>query len=98
MAWEEYRDAVFTCRYGIRKAKTQMELHLARHIKNNKKGFYRYICQQNQAKESVPPLINEKGELASADMENSVSSFPQSSLVARLFVFLTSLNLTSLKL
>ena len=78
-----------------------MELHLARHIKNNKKGFYRYICQQNQAKESVPPLINEKGQLASADMEKAekLSKFFASVLlVARLFVFLTCLNLTSLKL
>lgn len=36
-----------------------------------KKGFYRYIGQKRQAKESIPPLINEKGELATADMEKA---------------------------
>jgi len=37
--WEEYRDAVWTCRDGIRKAKLQMEMNLAKDAKNNKKGF-----------------------------------------------------------
>jgi len=40
--------------------------HLVREVKNNKKGFYRYISQKRQAKESVFPLINEKGELATS--------------------------------
>ena len=43
VAWEEYRDSVQTCRDGIRKAKEQTERNLAKHVKNNKKGFYRYI-------------------------------------------------------
>jgi len=30
ITWEEYRDAVWTCRDGIRKAKAQMELNSAR--------------------------------------------------------------------
>lgn len=42
-AWEEYRDAVWTHRNGIRKAKVQVELNLEMDVKNNKKGFYRYI-------------------------------------------------------
>ena len=37
-------------------AKVQMELNLARDVKDNKKGFYRYIGRRRQAKESVPPL------------------------------------------
>jgi len=45
VAWEEYRDAVWMCRDGIRKAKAQMDLNLARDVKN-KKGFYRYIVQK----------------------------------------------------
>lgn len=44
---------------------------MARDVKNNKKGFYRYIGRRRQAKESVPPLINETGELASSDMEKA---------------------------
>ena len=31
------------CRDRIRKAKAQKELNLARDVKNNKKGFFRYI-------------------------------------------------------
>ena len=59
------------CGDGIRKAKAQVELNLARDMKNNKKGFYRYIGKRRQAKESVPPLINEMGELASSDREKA---------------------------
>ena len=40
--WEEYRAVVRVCRDRIRKAKAQMELNLARDVKDNKKGFYRY--------------------------------------------------------
>ena len=43
MALEEYRDAVRMCRDGARKAKAQMELNLVKDVKNNKKGFFRYI-------------------------------------------------------
>ncbi|KFZ60398.1 hypothetical protein N338_05724, partial [Podiceps cristatus] len=71
VAWKEYRDAVWNCRDGIRKAKAQMELSLARDVKNNKKGFYRYIGQKRQAKESIPPLVNGKGELAATDVEKA---------------------------
>lgn len=60
-------DAVQMCKNGIRKAKVQVGLNLARDVKN-KKGFYRYIDQKRQATESIP-LINEKGGLAIADME-----------------------------
>ena len=54
----------------IRKAKVQMELNLMRDVKN-KKGFYRYIGQKRQAMESVPPLLNEKAELAPTNMEKT---------------------------
>jgi len=40
-------------------------------VKNNKKFFYKYIGQKRQAKESVPPLINVKGDLASKDMRKA---------------------------
>ena len=71
VAWEEYTDAVLMCRNEIRKAKAQMELNLARDVKNNKKVFFRYTEQERQAKESVPPLINQKGELTSSNMEEA---------------------------
>ena len=58
------------CRDGIRNAKVQMELKLARDVKNNK-GFLRYTGQKRQAKESVPSMINKKRELTSSDMEKA---------------------------
>ena len=48
-----------------------MELNLARDVKRNKKGFYRYTGQKRQAKESAPPLINGKGELVIIDTEKA---------------------------
>ncbi|KAK4807034.1 hypothetical protein QYF61_000363 [Mycteria americana] len=42
-SWEEYRDAARVCRDGTRKAKAQLELNLARDVKNHKKGFYRVL-------------------------------------------------------
>ncbi|KAK4806903.1 LOW QUALITY PROTEIN: hypothetical protein QYF61_012624 [Mycteria americana] len=53
VSWEEYRDSAWMCRDGIRKAKAQLELNLARDVKNNKKGFYRYIGQKRKIKENV---------------------------------------------
>ena len=71
MSWKEYRAVVRVCRDGIRKAKAQMELNLARDVKDNKKGFYRYICRRRQAKESVLPPMKGNGELASSDIEKA---------------------------
>ena len=56
------------CRNKIRKAKAQMELNLMRDVKDNKRGFFGYISRRRRIKESVPPMINEDGELASSDM------------------------------
>ena len=50
VTWEEYRDAVRTCRRRIRKAKAQIELNLARDVKNNKKTYYRYIGRRDRPK------------------------------------------------
>jgi len=58
------------CRDGGRKVKVKMKLNLTRDVKNNK-GFFRYIGQKKQAKESLLPLINEKGGLASLLMEKA---------------------------
>lgn len=48
-----------------------MELNLVRKVKNNKKGFCRYIGQKRQTNEIVPPPIDEKVELASTDMNKA---------------------------
>jgi len=66
VSWEEYRDAAWLCRVRVRKAKVQMELNLARDIKNNK-DFYRYVSQKRKVKESVPSLRNMTGKLVTMD-------------------------------
>ena len=53
--WEEYKEAARLCRVGIRKAKVQLELSLAKDAKKNKKGFYRYLNQKRKVREGVPP-------------------------------------------
>jgi len=71
VALGEYGDVVRTCRNKIKKAKAQVGLTSARGVKNNKKGFFRCISRRRQIKESVPPLINEDGELASSGMKKA---------------------------
>ena len=48
-----------------------MELNLVTDVKNNKKGFYRYIGQKRQAKESISPLVHDKEELVMTDIEKT---------------------------
>lgn len=38
-------------------------------LKNNKKGFFKYICQQRELKETVLPVMSEEADLAKTDME-----------------------------
>ncbi|KFQ75881.1 hypothetical protein N337_12379, partial [Phoenicopterus ruber ruber] len=68
VSWEEYRDAAQMCRDGIRKAKAQLELNLAKNMKNDDKGFKRFAGQKRNIKENLPPLIN-KAELVRTNME-----------------------------
>lgn len=42
-SWEDYRNMAWECRDGIRRAKAQLVLNLARNTENKKKSFYRYI-------------------------------------------------------
>jgi len=69
-SWEEYKEAAQLCRDGVRKAKAQLELNLARDAKN-KKDFYRYVSRKKIVKESVPPLMSETGKLVTADEEKA---------------------------
>ena len=40
---ENYKGIARACRDAVRKAKAQLELKLARDVKNYKKGFFRYV-------------------------------------------------------
>jgi len=73
------------CRDGVRKAKAQMELILARDAK--KSGFYRYVSQKRKVKESVSLLMIKNGNLVSTDEEKAEvlnNSLLQSSLTTSL--------------
>ncbi|KAK4830014.1 hypothetical protein QYF61_008277 [Mycteria americana] len=54
VSWEEYKDVARLCRDGVRKAKVQLELNLARNTMNNKKDFCRYISQKRKVKKGYP--------------------------------------------
>ena len=48
-----------------------MELNLARDVKDNKKGFCKYIGDKRKTRENVGPLLNEAGDLVTQDMEKA---------------------------
>jgi len=67
--WEEHRNVVRACREAMRKAKAHLELNLARDVKDNKKGFFKYISSKRKTRDNVGLLLNEVGALASEDTE-----------------------------
>ncbi|CAM5143904.1 unnamed protein product [Eretmochelys imbricata] len=71
MTREEYTNIAWACRREIRKAKSHLELQLARDVKSNKKGFFRYVSNKKKVKESVGPLLNEGGNLVTEDVEKA---------------------------
>jgi len=62
----------------VRRAKVQLELHLARNAKNNKKGFYRYLSQKRNVIESLPRSMSKNGNLVSTDEKAKVLNFSAS--------------------
>ncbi|KFV48258.1 hypothetical protein N328_03880, partial [Gavia stellata] len=71
VSWEEYRDAAQLCRDGVRKAKAQLELNLARDAKNNKKSFYRYVARKGRSKKVYPVTMSKTGKLVTTDEEKA---------------------------
>ncbi|GAB0208992.1 mitochondrial enolase superfamily member 1 [Grus japonensis] len=69
--WEEYRNVVRECRDATRKAKAHLELNLAGEVKDNKKGFFKYISRKRKTRENVGPLLNEVGALVMEDTEKA---------------------------
>ncbi|CAM4590154.1 unnamed protein product [Lepidochelys kempii] len=67
----QYKNIARACRNEIRRAKSHLELQLPRDVKNNKKGFFRYVGNKKKAKESVGPLWNEGGNLVTEDVEKA---------------------------
>ncbi|GAB0208892.1 hypothetical protein GRJ2_003354900 [Grus japonensis] len=67
--WEEYKNVVRECRDATRKAKAHLALNLARDVKDNKKGFFKYISSKRKTRENVGLLLNEVGALVMEDTE-----------------------------
>jgi len=49
----------------------QVELKLARDVKNNKKGFFNYISSKRKTRDNVGPLLNEVGVIVTEDVEKA---------------------------
>ncbi|GAB0209615.1 hypothetical protein GRJ2_003427200 [Grus japonensis] len=83
--WEEYRNIVRVCRGTTRKAKAHLELNLARDVKDNKEGFFKYISSKRKTRENVGPLLNEVGALVMEDTEKAelLNAFFASVLTAK---------------
>ncbi|PKU29906.1 rna-directed dna polymerase from mobile element jockey- hypothetical protein [Limosa lapponica baueri] len=69
--WEEYRSTVRVCRDATRKAKACLELNPAKDVKDNKKGFFKYISSKRKTRENVCQLLNEVGALVTEDAEKA---------------------------
>ncbi|KAM6036240.1 uncharacterized protein LJ206_001286 [Theristicus caerulescens] len=68
---ENYKGIARVCKDAVRKAKAQLELELARDVKNHKKRFFRYVnCKQKQ-KENIGPLLNSRGESVTNNAEKA---------------------------
>lgn len=57
VTWEEYKDTLQACRDTVRKAKPHLELNLARIIKGNRKGLYKYIGNKKNTRDNMGMLL-----------------------------------------
>ncbi|NXU46786.1 YTX2 protein, partial [Drymodes brunneopygia] len=71
VTWEEYRTVVRGCREAIRKAKASLELNLASQVKDNRKGFFKYIANKTNTRGNIGPLMNEVGALETEDIKKA---------------------------
>ena len=46
-------------------------LNMARDIKGNRKGFYKYISDKRKTRENLGPLLKERGDLVTQEMKKS---------------------------
>lgn len=50
---KEYMEVARLCRDGVKKAKAQLELNLARDARKNRNGFYRHLNQKRKGEREV---------------------------------------------
>ncbi|KAK4810960.1 hypothetical protein QYF61_014432 [Mycteria americana] len=68
---EDYRDAVRHCREKIRAAKARLEFKLASTVKDNKKGFLKYVNSKRRIRDNIGPLLDEVGHLTNRDVDKA---------------------------
>lgn len=69
---EEDKDVIRLHREKIKKAKTQPELNLATSVKDNKKGFHKYISNKKSTKEILHLfIVHGGGNIVTKDDEKA---------------------------
>jgi len=68
---EDNRNIVRACRDATRKAKVHLELNLAKDVKDNEKGFFKYNSSKRKTRENVRLLLNGVSALVMEDTEKA---------------------------
>ncbi|KAK4827027.1 hypothetical protein QYF61_013161 [Mycteria americana] len=68
---ENYKVIARACRDAVRKAKDELQLELARGVKNYKKVFFRYVNNKQKQKENTGLLLNRSAELVTNNAEKA---------------------------
>jgi len=55
---DEHRNVVRACRDATRKGKAYLELGVAKDVKDNTKGFIKFVSGKRRTGENVGPLLN----------------------------------------
>lgn len=69
--WNKYREVVREGRNETRKSKAHLELKLAKDVKDNKKGFFKYLKNKRKTRDRVGPLLDGAGARVTENAEKS---------------------------
>lgn len=58
---QDYKNLARTCRDVVRKAEDKLELQLDKYVKNDKKGFFRYLSSKQKHREDVHRPVTQQG-------------------------------------
>ena len=68
---KEYRAAVCQCREKIHMAKGRLEFKLANTVKDNKKGFLKYVHSQRRIRDNIGLLLDEVDHLTNRGVDKA---------------------------
>ncbi|KAK4815621.1 LOW QUALITY PROTEIN: hypothetical protein QYF61_004836 [Mycteria americana] len=71
----DYKNLARACRDAVRKPKAQLELKLAKVVKYNKKGFFRFVSIKQKHREDIGPLLQGKLVTNTADKAEVLNTF-----------------------